>query len=99
VTTRELRQLVEGIRFLERMRAHPVDKDCKAAQLHRTRAIFGKSLMLARPLAAGTEVAAADLIARKPGSGIQAAERARVIGRRLRRAVEARTPLTWEDLE
>jgi N-acetylneuraminate synthase len=32
VTTNELRQLVDGIRFIERMRANPLDKDALGAR-------------------------------------------------------------------
>jgi sialic acid synthase SpsE len=39
-----------------------------------------------------------DLAARKPGSGIPAAERPRVVGRRLARAVPAGTLLAEDDL-
>ena len=33
VTTPELRQLIDGIRFIETMKAHPVDKDTVAHEL------------------------------------------------------------------
>ena len=55
VTTEELRLLVDGVRFVERMRAHPVDKDKDAAgdDVASLRDIFTKSLVAAGPLAAG----------------------------------------------
>ena len=40
VTMEELRQLVDGIRFVERMRAHPVDKDNMATEMASLRGIF-----------------------------------------------------------
>lgn len=98
ITGSELRQLVAGIRFSERMRLHPVDKDAKAEKLKGTRAIFGKSLVLRTALPAGTLLQADHLLPRKPGSGIPAAARAQVIGRRLARDTDALTPLGWNDL-
>jgi N-acetylneuraminate synthase len=48
VTTHELRQLVEGVRYLNAALAAPVDKDQVAAELAPMRALFGRSLV-ARP--------------------------------------------------
>ena len=41
ITIDELRQLVQGVRFIERMRASTITKDELAAQLADTRRIFG----------------------------------------------------------
>lgn len=89
LTGDELRQLVEGVRFIERMRRSPVDKDALAAELAPMRRLFTKSVVAARDLAAGTVVGADDVAFKKPGSGIPAASAATVIGRRLRHDVAA----------
>jgi N-acetylneuraminate synthase len=100
LTTAELRQLVEGVRFIERTLAHPVDKDANAAEMDKMRRTFGKALVLRRDLPAGHRLTKADLTARKPASaGIPAAERDAVLGRALRRACAAGHFLTEEDLE
>lgn len=85
VTTTELAQLVEGVRFIERARAHPVSKDTLATEFCGLRAIFMKSLFLVDDLAVGTLIEARHLTAKKPGTGIPAEEIERVIGRRLAR--------------
>src|SRR4029450_2525903 len=54
VTTAELKQLVEGIRFIERMHANPVDKTGMAAKLQPLRGLFTKSIVVRADLAAGT---------------------------------------------
>jgi N-acetylneuraminate synthase len=54
VTIEELKQLVDGIRFVEKMRANPVDKDAVARDMAPLRAIFTKSLVARERLAAGT---------------------------------------------
>jgi N-acetylneuraminate synthase len=50
ITTGELRQLVEGIRFIERMLENPVDKNTVAHQLAPVREIFTKSVVAAEDL-------------------------------------------------
>ena len=94
----ELKSLVEGVRFLERARAAPVDKDAVAAELSGVRNLFGKSLISTRALAEGTVLTHDDLTAKKPASGIPAAEREVIVGRTLRVAVPAGHPLSVDDL-
>lgn len=99
ITTTELRQLVDGVRFIEKMRASSVDKDAAATQLSDVRNLFNKSVVARKALAAGTVLTAEHLSVKKPGTGIPAARLNEVIGRRLRRNVEADTLLADGDLE
>jgi N,N'-diacetyllegionaminate synthase len=99
VTSAELRQLVDGVRFIEAMRAHPVEKDAMAAELAPLRALFTKSVVVRRDLPAGIELRAEHLAAKKPGTGIPAARLRDVVGSRLARAVRADHVLTEMDLE
>lgn len=99
VTFPELAELVRGVRFIEAMLRHPIDKDTAAERLAPIRAIFGKSLVAARPISPGSRLELADLDARKPGDGIPARRVADVVGRRVRRALASGERLTEEDLE
>ncbi|MBN2472690.1 MAG: N-acetylneuraminate synthase family protein [Anaerolineae bacterium] len=99
ITPAELRALVEGVRFIDTARAHPVDKDAAAAGLAEMRGLFFQSIIAARDLPAGALLAAQDLTTRKPGTGIPAAEWHAVIGRRTARPVAAGARLAWADLE
>src|SRR6267142_2565050 len=45
VTTRELRQLVEGVRFIGQRMSHPVDKDTAAGDVAAMRHLFTKSVV------------------------------------------------------
>jgi N-acetylneuraminate synthase len=99
VTTAELRDLVRGVRFVETMRAHPIDKDALAADLGPLRRAFTKSVVAREDLPAGTRLEPRHLAAKKPGTGIPAARLGDVVGRRLRRAVHADEVLRDEDLE
>ena len=99
VTTDELRTLVEGVRFVGAMRAHPVRKDALAAELAPLRAMFTKSVVARTDLAAGTVLAAEHLAARKPGTGIPAARLPELVGARLARSLRANDLLADADLE
>ncbi len=98
VTTAELRQLVDGIRFVERMLAHPLDKDVAARETAPLRALFTKSVVARVDLPAGTVLRAQDLVVKKPGTGIAATRLADLVGARLTRAVRADEFLSESDL-
>jgi N,N'-diacetyllegionaminate synthase len=98
VTTAEFRALVDGVRFLERATAAPVQKDSMAAELGAVREIFTKSVVAANDLEAGAAIGPADLTTRKPGTGIPAARLPALVGRHTRNAVTAGTFLREEDL-
>jgi N,N'-diacetyllegionaminate synthase len=98
VTTMELRQLVDGVRFIERMLASPVDKDAAAIDLLPLRRIFTKSVVARVDLPAGTLLAEEHLAARKPGSGIPAGRLPTLIGSRLLRPVRAGEQLQPSDV-
>ncbi len=99
VTTSELRQLVEGIRVIEAIMDHPVDKDAMSEQLAPLRRLFTKSVVASVDLAAGTLLAMEHLAVKKPGTGIPLEKMTEVIGRTLRRPVPADTLLSEEDFE
>ena len=99
VTIEDLKRLVEGVRFLERARAHPLDKDAAAHELEPMRRLFMKSVVARRALAAGTVLKGVDLAAKKPGTGIPADRLASLVGRKLARDVAADALLMDEDLE
>lgn len=99
ITTQELRQLVEGVRFIEKARANPVDKDAIAQELKPMRELFTKSVVARMDLLAGTVLKASHLTIKKPGTGISAERLASVMGRRLVRDVQANELLLESHLE
>ena len=99
VTTSELRQLVEGVRFIERIVDSPVDKDVAALDMAPMRGLFTKSVVARIHLPMGTVLREEHLALKKPGTGIPADRLPLLIGSRLRRSVEADQPLSEEDLE
>lgn len=99
ITLPELAQLVQGVRFLERALAHPIDKDRMAEELAPMRALFGKSVVAARDLAAGTRLSASDLALKKPGTGLSPDSLPALLDRTLRHAVRRDEHVTLEDVE
>jgi len=99
VTTTELRQLVDGIRFIERMRANPVDKEVSAQETAHLRRVFTRSLVARRDLPAGAILTREDLATKKPGTGLSPDRLDEVVGRRLARPVAADQLLAADDLE
>ena len=99
VTITELKQLVDGVRFIEKAIANPVSKDAVASELTAVRSIFGKSLVAARDLAPGHLLMEADLALKKPGTGIPASRLSEILGRRVERKVMAGRLLSESDLQ
>jgi N,N'-diacetyllegionaminate synthase len=99
VTTGELRQLVEGVRFIERMRSNPVDKDALAREMAPLRQTFFKSVVAAVDLPQGTILEPQHLAVKKPGTGIPADNLESLLGRRVRRSISKDELLGEDDLE
>ena len=98
ITTGELSQMVEGIRFVEKMLANSLDKDMLAEELSPLRDMFTKSVVTRVPLPAGTILLADHLTSKKPGTGIPASRASELIGRRLLRTVAADEVLRADDV-
>jgi N,N'-diacetyllegionaminate synthase len=99
VTTSELRTLADGVRFLERALATPLDKDAIAAELSGLREQFGRSVVAAADLPAGTVLERRHLMVKKPGTGLAPDRLPELLGRRLRRAVTADSFVAEADVE
>jgi N-acetylneuraminate synthase len=99
VTTAELRQLAEGVRFIERALAHPLDKDAAAQEMQSMRQTFNKALVARRDLQVGHRLSRADLAARKPASaGIPAQRLEEVLDKPLQRDLAEGEFITEADL-
>ena len=99
VTTEQLRQLVDGVRFIERMRAHPIDKNASARETAPLRKLFTRSLVASADLPAGTVISREHLAIKKPGTGLPPDRLDDIVGRRLARPVAADQVLAAEDIE
>jgi N-acetylneuraminate synthase len=99
VTTPQLKELVDGIRFIEAAQANPVDKNQMAESMTELRRTFGKSVVAAKALSAGAVLTERDLTVKKPGTGMPAAKLKEMLGRRLKRAVAVDASLAEDDFE
>ena len=99
LTGPELKQLIDGVRFVETARAHPVDKNAAAENMGELRRVFGKSVVAARALESGSVLDENALAFKKPGTGIPAAKFRDLVGRRLKRSVERDALFATEDFE
>lgn len=98
LTTSELAQLVEGVRFIERARACPIDKEAIEPNIETLRSIFTKSLFATKDLSVGTRLEREHLAAKKPGTGIPADQIDLIVGRSLATEVRRGRMLKAEDL-
>ena len=85
--------------IIERMRAHPLDKDESARDTAPLRRLFTRSIVARQALAAGTQLSREHLVFKKPGTGLAPSRVDEVIGRRLARDVTADQPLVADDIE
>jgi N,N'-diacetyllegionaminate synthase len=99
ITPDELRFLVDGVRFVERALANPVDKDAVAGELSATRSVFTKSVVAARDLPAGTVLRAEHLAVKKPGGGIPPDRLEELVGSRVRVDLPADALIQESDVE
>jgi N,N'-diacetyllegionaminate synthase len=97
VTTDELRRLVEGVRFIERMNAHPLNKDAVISEMRPLRELFTKSVVARVDLPAGTVLSQDHLSLKKPGTGLSADRLPELLGRTLSHAVKADQLLSESD--
>jgi N-acetylneuraminate synthase len=88
VTMSELKQLVEGVRFIERMRNNPLDKNGFAEDVLPLRKLFTKSIVASMDLPSGTRLDEKHLRMKKPGNGLSAERMPDLIGKRLLRDVK-----------
>jgi N,N'-diacetyllegionaminate synthase len=98
VTSGELRQLVEGVRFIEAMRANPLDKNVMANDMQSLRRMFFKSVVATQDLSKGVVLERQHLAAKKPGTGIPAEQLESLVGRRLKRSIRKDELFQEEDL-
>jgi N,N'-diacetyllegionaminate synthase len=94
----DFRRLAAGLREIAAMRANPVDKD-DLSPYREMKTVFEKSVVVARPVAAGAVLTREDLACKKPGGGIPAARLDKIVGRRARRTLDPDHKLSLDDIE
>lgn len=98
ITSQELRDLIEGIRWIEKIQSHPVNKDQMALELKPVKDAFEKSLVAKSNLLAGTRLTREHLALKKPGTGIPSKNLEIVVGKILLRDLKEDELLRETDL-
>jgi len=99
LTTNEFATLVEGVRFIEKAKANPVDKDALVSEMSTLRNSFMRSPVTTGPLPAGHKLTDTDLALKKPGLGLPPQSVGALVGRTLARTVPEDHLLSYDDLE
>ena len=99
LTTSELRKLVEGIRYIEKIKANPVDKDLIYEEVSSLKKIFNRSIAYKISLKKGMVLNNKHLSLVKPGTGVSPKKLKHVIGKTLKKDVYEGYLLRLEDLE
>ena len=92
----EMRDLVDGVRKIELALG---DEKCVHEREKSIRSWAYRSLVTLRHMEAGEIIRASDIWSKRPGTGIPAAERNRIIGKTLRVSVSENQLLQWSDFE
>jgi len=92
----ELTQMVKGIRLIEQALGHGAKRPAPAEA--EIAAVARKSVVAARDITSGSLLTADMLAIRRPGTGLPPDMRERLIGRRVRKAIAAGTPITKDVL-
>ncbi|MFI4861064.1 MAG: N-acetylneuraminate synthase family protein [Phycisphaerales bacterium JB063] len=93
----EFSYLVQGVRAIETMMQHEVDKD-DLTPYREMKAVFEKSIVARRPIPAGATITRDMLDVRKPGTGIPARDIGQVVGKVAAHGISADSLVTPEDL-
>jgi len=99
ITVDELSQLVEGVRFIENILIHDVDKDAIANELQPMRDLFTKSIVYQKDLEKDTMLKRQDICFKKPGTGVNPSRLPEILGKKLKHSVKADDLLSFEDLK
>lgn len=97
ITIEELKQLTTGIRFIERMKKNPIEKNKAAVGMQPLRDLFTKSIVAKYDLEEGVIIEEEHLSYKKPGTGLPASRYLEFIGKRLNKSVKYNHFFSTED--
>ena len=88
ITTEELRTLVNGVRFIDKMLSSPVDKDVWSAENATLKQTFGRSIVAVQEIQAGQRVTKEAVALKKPARGLPPSYLPKLIGALALRNIE-----------
>ena len=98
LTQEKFSEMIRGIRFIEKMKNNPVDKDSLSSELSRNARIFAKSVCARIPIAKGTVLSKDMLALKKPANGIPAYDVDLVIGKTVNRDLDVDEFIQYADI-
>ncbi len=93
----ELAQFVGGLRKVAAMLGDGIKRPTRSEL--RNMSGIRRSVAAARDLAEGTVLAAADMVCKRPGTGVLPADMSKLVGLRLNRAMAFDEPISWTDVQ
>jgi N-acetylneuraminate synthase len=99
VTHSQLKDIIAFRDNFYLMNANPVDKDQMANNLSDMRALFNKSIILAKTVYKGTVITRECLTLKKPGVGLPSRDIDKCVGKTVNKTLDKDYFLKWEDLE
>ena len=99
ITSAELKTLIEGIRYIETMLSHPVDKSRPDPDAAALRKIFMQSIFSTCAIHRGETISRQHLTTKKPGTGIPASRMQQVLGKKASKPIAANAMIQLQDLE
>jgi N-acetylneuraminate synthase len=94
----EFQKLTEGIRAIEVMQSHPVNKD-ELKNFKEMKMIFEKSLVAAKDMPVGTVISEVMIGIKKPSGGLPPKRLKEIIGLRTKRTISADSPIQEQDID
>jgi|TARA_B100000315_G_scaffold26232_1_gene22544 N-acetylneuraminate synthase len=98
ITILELTDLVQGIRFIEKINLKKINKDKLARELEPMRKIFTKSIYYKNDIKKDVILKKNYLQLKKPGDGVGADQLGELIGRRMKKGVKKGEKLSLSDI-
>lgn len=95
----QFKDFTAGIRAIETMHSHPVDKDAMAKELKDMKNVFEKSVVSLRKIPAGAVITEEIIGIKKPGGGIPPKRFKEIIGKKAARDIELGTVLHEADIK
>lgn len=99
VTTEELREIVKGVRFIERMLSQSIDKNSEAKRKSTLKRIFSKSVVARIDIPAGTLLKKEHLCIKKPGTGIKPIYLDKILGKKTKRLLHKDDLIQFKDIK
>ena len=98
VTVEELKQLVEGVRFINLMKNNPYDKKQLTSSLKNLKRIFTKGVYSSNDLRKGDKLTEDVISIKKPVNGIPASEYKNILNKSINKDIQKGHAIKWEDL-